>query len=301
MAPKAHTQRSPSRSLRGAGGLRGVRSRQGQRSTGSRASSGRGPTAPERRDRTSALPRAIDRIQPLSFSGLGGPIAGVLLAPTDGPARPLIVAWGNGGTRRSDLRADESWARELCDLTGAIVVLCGYRRADPSDAGIDAAVAFADLIARGEQLGGDLRRVAVTGHGYGFRLATRLAGEAAGWPTLPTPRHCVAATPTSIAASALRESLTLPPAPAPRHGLRVGAEVFSSDGVRLGRIDAVRAGDVVVRRGLTLEDVAVPQRLLHATQGAVIVDVRAAAIPLRNWGRAATDLHAAPPLPGTWN
>lgn len=301
MAPKAQPRTPPARSLRGAGGLRGVRARQGSRSAGTRASSGRGPTAPDRRERSSSLPRAIDRIEPLSVHGLGGPIAGLLLAPIDGPARPLIVAWGNGGTARHDLRADEAWARELSDLTGAVVALCGYRRADAGEASIDAALTYADLTARGEQLGADLRHIAVTGRGYGFRLATRLAGEATSWPTIPTPRHCVAATPTVIAAGALRESLALPAPPQPLHGVRIGAEVRSRDAVRLGCIDAVREGDVIVRRGLALDDLAVPLRLLRAERGAVTVDVRASAIPLRNWGRAASDLNPAPHNPGRWN
>lgn len=282
------------RELRGAGGLRGVRPRQPGRVGGSRPSIGRGPSARARWARTPGLPRAVDRVEPLTFTGLHGPIAGRLFAAIEDAARPLIVAWGAGGVRPRDLGVDDAWARELADLTGAIVVLCGYRRADGDEAAADAAAAYAELVGRAERLSADTGRVAVTGRGAGFRLAARLAGEAASWPALPTPRHCLAATPVPLAAAGLRDALALPAPPPPLRGVRTGAEVFSRDGSRLGRVQELRDGDLVVRRGLALDDVAVPLRLVRIQQGAVTVEVRAAAIPLRDWGAAATDLAPAP-------
>jgi hypothetical protein len=280
--------------LRGAGGLRGVRPRQGSRATGSRPSSGRGPSARVRWERASGPPRAIDRAEPLTFAGLHGPIAARLLGPIDDGARPLVATWGAGGSSQRELDADDAWARELADLTGAIVVLCGYRRADAESATADVMAAYAELVARAELLGADPSRIAVTGRGLGFRLAARLASDAASWPTLATPRRCLSAAPVPLAAAELRDALGLAAAALPLHGVRVGAEVLSRDGRSLGRIHELREGDVVIRRGLTLADLAVPLRLLRPQQGAVTVEVRAAAIPLRDWGAAAVDLAAGP-------
>ncbi len=292
MATRAQTT-EPIRALRGAGGLRGVRARQSARGAGTRASSGRGPTARTRWERPSELPRALDRVEALRFNGLSCTLAARLFGPSAHGALPCIVAWGSGGVTLRELRADEAWARALSDLTGAVVVLCGYRRIDPEASEIDAALAYAELIARADQLGIDSSQIAVTGRGVGFRVAANLAAESQGWPTLPTPQRCVAATPVPAAAAALREALGLTtPQPAPQ-GVRAGAEVFTRDGVRLGRIEAVRDGDVIVRRSLALDELAVPVRHLHAAQGAVRVDLRAAAIPLQDWGRSATDLTPA--------
>lgn len=259
-----------------------------------RASSGRGPTTRARWERTTELPRAVDRVEPLRLAGIDGTISARLVAP-DAPAPlALIVAWGSGGTMPRDLSGDEHWARELADLTGAMVVLCGYRRAEPAAASIDVAAAYADLVSRSEQLGADPSRIAVTGQGDGFRLATRLCAEAANWPTIPTPRHCLAATPTPLVAAELRESLGLPAPPRPLHGVRLGAAVFTRDGLALGRIDAIRDGDLVVRRGLALADLAIPQRLVRVSHGGgLTLDLRAAVIPHRDWGRGAVDLAPA--------
>lgn len=294
MAPRAKRTTPETRALRGAGGLRGVRPRQASRAGTSRASSGRGPSARTRWERPTAPARAIDRVEPLGFAGLHGPIAGRLFAQHAEADLPLIVAWGAGGDAPRALDADDAWARELADLTGAVVVLCGYRRAEPADATADAVAAYAEVIGRAEHLGADGARVGVTGRGAGFRIAARLAADAASWPTIPTPRHCIAATPVPLAAAELREALGLPAPPLPLHGVRAGAELFTCDGRRLGRVHELRDGDVVVRRGLALDDLAVPLRLLRARQGAVTVELRAAAIPLRSWGSDAIDLSPGP-------
>jgi hypothetical protein len=288
MARSANTTMPTARALRGAGGLRGVHPRGANRGRGTRPSSGRGPSPRERWQRTGPVaPRAIDRSESLMVSGLTTRLPARLFAPASRTPLPIVVAWGAGGSTLRDLAADESWARELADLTGAIVVLCGYRRDEPASGSADAAASYADLSLRAPSLGGS-GTFAVTGRGTGFRVAASLAAEAAAWPTLTTPRRCVAATPVSVAAAALREALALP-ASTPSQ-LRPGTEVRTRDGVLLGRVGEVRDGDFAVRRGLAADDLHIPMRAVERVQGAVTLKIQAAELPLRDWGRAAAQV-----------
>lgn len=268
--------------LRGAGGLRGVRSRQGGRGRGSRPSSGRGPSPRGRWDRSPRHAVAVDRVEVHQLDTLAGPIVMRLVGPLSTRPLPMIVAFGAGGRRAADLAADELWARDLADETGALVLLCGYRRADEHEARTDAAAAWAAITALAERLGGRPGQAALTGRGAGFRLAARLAADADAWPSLPTPAACVAASPVVAAATILRAALALPTVHRPSHAPRIGAEVLTRDGHRLGWVADVGARDMRVSRGLTAAQIAVPLSAVDRTQGAVTLSLRAAELVLRD-------------------
>ncbi|MBO9532202.1 MAG: alpha/beta hydrolase fold domain-containing protein [Solirubrobacteraceae bacterium] len=296
MARNVDSTTREARALRGAGGLRGVRPRTASRGRGTRASSGRGPSPRDRWERGPQAPaRAIDRAESLVLDGLAGPLPARLLAPASRRKLPLILAWGAGGASTAELRADERWARDLADLTGACVVLCGYRRAGDADQlAADAAAAFTDVIARAVSFGADPELIAVTGRGVGFRIAARLAAEATAWPALPTPRACLAVAPVAAAAAAFREALALQSAPRPLHPLRPGTEVRTRDGHRLGQVGDVRDGDFSVYRGLTSEELHVPLRAVYRVQGAVTLSAVSTELMLRDWGRSAAAVATLP-------
>jgi acetyl esterase/lipase len=142
------------------------------------------PTPVESRAQMRKLVEKLDargpelaRVLDLTVQGGDGPVAARLYADgTD--ARPALVYFHGGGFIQGDLETHDDLCRKLAQLSGYAVIAVDYRLAPehPYPAGLnDARAAFADIVARADELGLDAARIGAGGDSAGGCFAAVLA------------------------------------------------------------------------------------------------------------------------------
>jgi acetyl esterase/lipase len=142
------------------------------------------PTPVESRAQMRKLVEKLDargpklaRVQDLTVNGADGLIAARLYSDRS-DKRPALVYFHGGGFIQGDLETHDDLCRKLAGLSGFTVIAVDYRLAPehPYPAGLnDARAAFADIVARADELGIDPKQVGAGGDSAGGCFAAVLA------------------------------------------------------------------------------------------------------------------------------
>jgi acetyl esterase len=119
-------------------------------------------------------PESVAVVRDLTIPGPGGPIAGRLYIPIQGPPPPVVIYFHGGGFVVGSVEGWDSVLRALANASGCAVVSVDYRLAPehPFPAAVDDAYATLEWVAReAASLGIDGSRIAVAGDSAGGNLA----------------------------------------------------------------------------------------------------------------------------------
>lgn len=119
-------------------------------------------------------PEPVGDVKNVLYTGVGGKMSARVYTPKGEGPFPVLVFWHGGGWVLADLDYDDATCRALCNAAGCVVVSCEYRHAPehpfpaPMD---DAFAAYQWVLKSAADLGGDPKRVAVSGESAGGNLA----------------------------------------------------------------------------------------------------------------------------------
>ncbi len=115
------------------------------------------------------------------IAGPGGPLLLRIYTPAGSAPFPVAMYYHGGGFVIANLDTYDGSARQLANGAGAVVVSVAYRQAPEHPfpaAPDDAFAAYQWVLANAASIGGDPKRVAVTGESAGGNLATGVAQRA---------------------------------------------------------------------------------------------------------------------------
>jgi acetyl esterase len=124
--------------------------------------------------RDGGAPEPVHATTDLSVPGPGGPLTVRVYRPSALAPLPVLLYFFGGGWVLGTIDTADGVSRRLANMTGALVVVVGYRLApeSPFPAAIDDCVATLKwVVAHADEIGADPARVAVGGDSAGGNLA----------------------------------------------------------------------------------------------------------------------------------
>ena len=134
-------------------------------------------------------PQPVERIEPLTVDGAGGPLQAKLYAVRSAGPLPVVVYFHGGGWVLGDIDSHDKGVRAITNAARCLSVSVNYRRAPEHPfpaAADDCFAALRWVAANAARFGGDPARIAVAGDSAGGNLAAvcALMARGAGAPAL---------------------------------------------------------------------------------------------------------------------